>query len=189
MSTKRYLEGLQSFIPSKEDNPDCVPFYRAWRGMENVVGKETMSQWHHLLHEAICWASNKPESEQFPTILQHLRYMICRWTKPEEPRYSYSWTGAPSEPTEQDARKFFNDEYKRAFPGKRANSKEANRLWEEKRAQAFSILQEQYQTRLKDYELSEQRRDAENDKRKQDYIGQFWAMAQFEEFVRQLEKQ
>lgn len=185
---EKYLLGVGNFVVSPEDNPDCVPFYRAWRGMENVVGKEMMSRWHYLVHEAVCWGSNKPIEEQFQTIVGHLRYMVERWQRPEEPRYSYSYACAPSEPTEHDARQFFNDEYKRAFPGKRANSKDANRLWKEKRDQAFAILRERHNTKQAEYEACEQEYERNNVRRREEWIEKFWSMALFEEFVRGLEQ-
>jgi len=187
MTQEQYLQGVESFTPQPDDNPDCIPFYRAWRGMETILGKETMSRWHYILHEAICWGSNKPIEEQYSTIIQHARYMVTRWSKPEEPRYSYSYECMPSEPTDEDGRQFFNSEYKLAFPGKRANSKEANRLWAEKREQAMSILQEQYKAKLDSYLKREGQRQAENLQRREEWVARFWAMAQFEDLLRSLE--
>lgn len=181
-----YLIGCDSFTAQLEDNPDCVPFYRAWRGMENVLGKDTLSRWHHLFHEAICWGSNKPLEEQFDTIVAHARYMCNRGGRTEEPRYSYSYNCPPSEPTDDDARKFFNSEYKRAFPDKRANSKHANALWIEKREQALSILREQYQAELKRYNDKEECRETENRRRKEEWISAAWTLAEFENVVRSL---
>lgn len=187
MNQAQYLEGLQAFVPDAKDNPDCIPFYRAWRGMENVLGKDTMSHWHHLMHEAICWATYKPIEEQYATILQHLRSMVDRWKQPEPPRYFYFYECAPSEPTEQDARKFFNEEYKKAFPGKRVNSKHANELWLQKKEQALSILRTNYKTRLAAFEQRKQDHEAREQRARQDWINQFHSMALFEQFVRGLE--
>lgn len=186
-NAERYLDGAQAFVPDATDNRDCVPFYRAWRGVQNVLDKPTMDKWHHLLHEAICTASYKPEHEQYVTFVKHLRYMLERWTRPDEPRYSYSYNCPPSEPTDDDARQFFNGEYKRAFPGKRANSKEANRLYEEKREQAMAILREQYQTRLAAHEARESEYDARNERARDEWIDKFRRMAEFEQLIRNIE--
>lgn len=186
-STQTYLNGFQSFVPASDDNPDCVPFYRAWRGMETVIGKDAMNKWHHLLHEAIGWASYKPESEQYHTIVTHLRAMVDRWEAPKEPYHSFFYETKPTEPTEKDARDLFNREYKRAFPNKRANSKHANEQWRLKRDQAIAIVQEQYQDSLARYEKRKAEREQENARRKQDWIDTFHSMANFEEFVRNLE--
>jgi hypothetical protein len=182
-----YLIGVRAFEASENDNPDCVPFYRAWFAMTQVIGKDAMSRWHHLLHECLCWASSQPESEQFNVALKHARYMIDRWSTPDEPRYIYSGQAHPSEPTETDARKFFNEEFKRAFPGKRANSREANRLWEEKREQAMAILRERYQASVKEYETHEQDIETKNAAMREAWIDRFRGMAEWEQFVRNLE--
>lgn len=184
---EQYLTGLRTFVPAENDNPECIPFYRAWSGMTAVLGKETMDRWHHLLHEAICWSLSKPELEQFQTIIQSCHWIIDRWTRPEEPRHSYSWECTPSEPTEDDARQFFNMEYKNAFPGKRANSKDANALWLEKRERAIAILRERYDANLARHNERERKRDEENARRREEWIDKFWGMALFEQFVRDLE--
>jgi hypothetical protein len=186
-NAERYLDGTRTFVPDATDNPDCVPFYRAWRGVQNVLDKPTLDKWHHLLHEAICTASYKPEHEQYATFIGHLRYMAERWIKPNEPRPSYGYECEPSEPIEHDARQFFNSEYKRAFPGKRANSKEANRLYEEKREQAVTILREQYNIKRAAYEAREAERDARNQRARDEWIAQFWSMAEFEQLIRNIE--
>lgn len=187
ISQEKYLDGHSSFVVSPDDNPDCVPFYRAWAGMTAVLGKETMNRWHHMLHEALCTASYKPLEEQYTTAVEHLRYMVDRWQQPERPRMFHSYACSPSEPTEQEAREFFNVEYKRAFPDKRANSKHANGLWIEKREQAMAILREQYNARLADHETREREHDARNQRTMDEWIDKFRGMAEFEQFVRTLE--
>src|SRR5262249_15190701 len=107
--------------------------------------------------------------------------------RPDEPRYTHSYACLPSEPTDDDARQFFNGEYKRAFPDKRANSKHANALWIEKHEQAMAIVREQYQTRLAAYHARETELDASNAARRQEWIDKFRGMAEFEQFVRELE--
>jgi hypothetical protein len=183
---EQYLAGCESFQPQANDNPDCIPFYRAWAGMRSILGHETLNQWHHLFHEAICWGSNKSMPEQFDTIIQYAQWMCSRGGRTEEPRYSYSWESTPAEPTEHDAREFFNREYKRAFPDKRANSKHANALWPEKKDHALAILREQYNAQLAEHNARESRRMAENLKRHDEWIASAWSMAEFENLVRGL---
>jgi hypothetical protein len=186
---EKYLQGVAGFVAQSDDNPDCIPFYRAWRGVQNVLGKETLDRWHHLFHEAIGLSlyQRVPDREQFAAILKHAGYMCERGGRVEEPRYSYSWESAPSEPTEHDARQFFNVEYKLAFPGKRANSKHANQLWQKNRDKALSILTEQYQARLADHKARQEKRELENARLRAEWIGQAQGMAQFEDLIRTLQ--
>ena len=181
-----FLDASRAFVPQADDNPDCIPFYRAWAGMRAVLGKETMDNWHHMFHEAICWNLPKAETEQYAAILSHARYMIERWQKPEVPRTSYSWECAPSEPTEQDARTCFSSEYKVAFPKNRLNSKHARELWDTHKDKAMQLVRETYQANLAAYEKREQDRQARADRERAEWIDKFWSMAEFEDLVRSL---
>lgn len=184
-SNEKYIEGCRAFVPAPDDNPDCVPFYRAWAGVRAVFGKEVMDMYHHFFHEAICWqAGHLPLEQQWDCITKHLQYIIDRWTRPEEPRYSYMWDAKPQPPKEEDARQLFNREFKKAFPGKRANSKEANRLWEEKKALAMKYVTNDYERNLAAYQERVREKAEDNARRRAKWIDEFWGVALFENFVR-----
>lgn len=190
-----YIEASHAWVPDPYDMveyPSNLPFYRAWQGVVAAMGVSDYSQLEErfkgLFHNPICWCMGLPIEQQWAKMVEQFRDMVSKWNAPEEPRL-VNWgfyESAPVEPTEHDARQFFNQEYKRAFPGKRANSKDANALWLEKKDKAMVILQERHKGQ---YAAWEQRRDAAGErqaKARQEWIDKFHAQALFEDWVRSL---
>lgn len=176
-STRRqaYVDAFHAMTVDPEDNPDCIPSYRAAAGLRAAWGESFYeSHSHSLFHRAFCYAGDVAGRGDVEGSYDVALDVIREWTEtapmPEEPRFSYnSWMSAPSEPTERDARVYFNTQYKLAYPNRRANSKHANEFWKENRDVAIRILREKYNAELDKYNAELARIDAQNQKARADY--------------------
>lgn len=180
MSEQAFNTAHDAFVPAADDNPDCVPFYRAAAGLYAAWGKEFCDRYNSAVHRAACECSHShPTMSRYQLALYMLKYTAEQTKAPSEPRYSYSSRCEPSEPTEQDARNIFNAQFKRAFPGQRLNSKAAKEKWAQVRDKAFSLARADYETALAAYRAHEASIDKQNAARKAEYQGQLDAIQQF----------
>lgn len=173
-------EAYETFEPTADDSLDCIPFYRAFAGLRAAWGNEFCDQFHHAVHQAACWSSGTTEKSRYQICVDTLRHLVEQSAIPPEPRSVFSYDAAPTSPTEYDARQFFNGEYKKAFPEKRANSKHANGLWKQKKAQSVEILENHYTEMMRRYDVEQERIKRNNQTRRQEWINSIHKLALFE---------
>lgn len=183
-----FAEGCKAYEPSPTDNPDCIPFYRAWTGLTAAWSDLFPDKFGHIMHTASCAASYHADPEKaYEAAVAQLRGMVDGYQTPREPIGSYYCGGINAqEPTESTVKAFFNSEFKRAFPGERANSKHAHELWAKNRDKATAILRERYEAALADYQKREDEQRARNAARRQEWIDGIHAAALLENAVRSL---
>lgn len=181
-----FAQAHDAFVPADDDNPDCIPFYRMWHGLKAAWGSQFADTFNGALHRAACEGSYaKTNEERYRIALVSLKALVADAKLPEEPRYQHYYGCLPDEPTEQDARAFFNQEYKRAFPGRRANSKDANVKWAEKREQAMAIVRQRYEDSCTAYRARESEIEQGNTRYRQEWFDKLHSMALLENAVRE----
>lgn len=149
-----YRDAYHAYEPQPDDRPDGISFYRAWAGLRAAWGDVFCKKYDAILHRACCMAYRFSPEEGYAIALSIVEES-ARQADPPRPSGPYSSNCPPRLPREDDARNLFKSEFRRAFPGKRLNSREANRLWIEKRAQAMEIVQARYRERCAQYEADE----------------------------------
>lgn len=201
---ERYVQGYESYVSPDSEPADQQHFHRSWAGVVAARGYSSYSEMPErerwLFYNPICWVEWQRllVEQQWPAIVAQLQEQVDKWTPPEEPRSWYFSEIAPPEPTERDARAYFNREFKRAYPGERANSKHANAAYlevirdggafghETRQQRAMRVLRHQWTTAVATYE----QRKAEHESRcltlRQEWLDKIHTQALFEEFVRSL---
>lgn len=176
-----------AFVPAEDDNPECVPFYRAWRGLEAAWGAEFCKRYNGVVHRAACECSYKhPTMRPYELALFTAKHMIENAKAPEEPRVVYSHRAEPSEPTEQDARAIFATQFKAKWPNERLNGKLAREKWELVKDRAYAIARERYETLLAEYREYEAGIQRQNDARKAEWQSKVDHLKQLREAVASL---
>jgi ribosomal protein L14E/L6E/L27E len=161
---EKFQEAFEAFIPAPDDNPDCIPFYATWRGLDAAWGSDFCNQYHSAVHQA-CGDSGYGGSritlaERYQAACTSLRYWAEKAEAPQEPASRIFWMYRPQEPAE--ARALFAGQFRQAFPGQRINSKLAKEKWEEVKGKAFEVVAEQYQAALAHYEAEKAKVDGQN---------------------------
>jgi len=179
-----FTQAYAAFEPSPDDSPNAIPFYRAFAGLRAAWGNDFCDKYNHALHQAACecGTADKP----YTVAIKVLQFMVEGYKPPERPTPSYSYNLPPQPPTEQDARTLFNEAFKEAFPGRRANSKLANEKWIEKREKAMAIMQGRYEIEKVAYDKCEQRREDQNRAHQQKWLDSIHQAALFEDAVREI---
>lgn len=156
-----FVHGSDSYVPAPDDPPANVPFYRAAWGLRAAWGREFCDQHHHLVHAAASRASWTVEpARRYRVALDELVRLAGTPVLPEPPRPRLSYATPPARPTEEDAIRLFQQEWRQHRPGERVNSKLAKAAWAEKHAQAVAIVQARYQAACAHYDaqVAEQER-------------------------------
>lgn len=176
-----YCAAWESHQADHGDDATRIAFDRIYKGCMTLGLPET---WCHQMSG---WIDTQAQpSEQYRQILITVRTW-CRDAKlPREPYYSMGCNSVPREPTEQDAFDLFRSQYKQKFPERRINSKHAKEQWVKVSEKAWQIAQDQYKTELAHYNAMEEKRNAENAKRRQEWIDEIHAMALIEHHVESL---
>ena len=175
-ASEAYRQACAEYVPDASDNPECVPFYRAWRGVKAAWGTGFVEANHHWVHRALCWSS--PEYE-YETVLKTIRFLANDAKRPDDPYRELSYHCPPHEPTEDDVIHFFRMEYRRAYPGKRVNSKHAKEQWAKVKDRAAQLVREQYEKDLEEYRAKEAAIKARNDAQQAEWQAQVDAIEAF----------
>lgn len=182
----RFESAYAAFRPAPDDRPEAIPFYRAFAGLRAAWGEDFCDTYNHALHQAACTCGGFPEGQRYAVALAVIKDMAERVVVPEEPRPSCSYSMPPQKPTEDDARALFVEQFRSAFPGKRANSKFGNEQWLRVRGKALELVRAQYDKDKARYDREEARLDAENQRRRQEWRDKVQQAALFVNAVRNL---
>ncbi len=183
-----FEQAAAAFLPAPDDSAAAIPFYRAWAGLRAAWGESFCKDFNGAVHNAACAAGWAPDGERYQAALITLRHLSENQQAPAAPRevWANAYHATPVEPTERDAREFFNAEWRRKYPGKRANSKEANTKYAELSGKALAILRERYAQALAEYQRREEQTSRENAARREEWFGKLHGMAAFEDAVRDI---
>jgi hypothetical protein len=179
----RYQEAAASFVPASDDNPDCIPFYRAFTGLRAVWCEDFCKTNHHIVHQAACHASQVWPEDAYRVALASVRDLASKMVNPPRPNPQYSYRAAPGEPTEADAYNLFKEEFKRAFPDKRVNSRFAKEKWNQKREKALEIVRERWSLARGRFDAEERKIQDVNDKQRQEWEARCASIAEFKAAV------
>lgn len=146
-----YLAAYHGFQPEPDDNPQAIPCYRAAAGIRAVVGEDLCRRAHSLFHAAFCHAGDGTPEEGPARAAAVFEDFVAKAKPPTEPRKPSFYLYHP-EP--QDPREIFKSEYRRAFPGKRTNSREANELWKKKEKLCRDHVDKVYQIQKEKYDAA-----------------------------------
>lgn len=154
-----YAEACAAFIPAPEDNPDNVPFYRTWYGLKAVLAEHGYADPFKAplnVHGICCWAKGGTWEEVLNVIPMHT---------PKEPKrlehVRCYYDSEPTPPTEKDARRIFETQYRNAYPKNRINSKHAKEAWERVKAKAEKFAQAEYECAKAEYDAKIAKREQE----------------------------
>lgn len=154
----------EAFIPAPDDNPDAVPFYRAYAGLKQAWGAEFVDEFHTAIHQIGCHIMHLKLEEKYPKALELLRYNVEHQAVIPKPQKRYQYHSEPDPPTEQDVVDLFNEQFRGAYPGKRINSKFAKEKWSQYSHMAKKAVQERYERAKAAYQgrLDQEERDYQN---------------------------
>ena len=160
-----YESAVTSFVPNDDDPPENIRYYRFYAGLAAAWPDVP----EYLRHNASMVLGSNNGRSDYQNAAEWLS-ATCRAIKPPcEPIHSYNYSSPPDEPSEKSIREYFNDQFKRAFPGERTNSKHANALWIEKQEQARKNVWEMYKEDHNAFEVREARIEAENATRRAEW--------------------
>jgi hypothetical protein len=189
---EKFDQAYKSFVPAADDNPDNVPFYRAYAGLKLAWGERFAKAFGHVVHHCACCISSKNDLERHPNDLYQFAlkqlnfYLTNNWTVPEDPRYQGFYDQKPIYPGEVQVREFFNQQFKGKFPGERINSKHAKALWIEFQDIAKDLVVKEYQKKLEHYQHREKTIEDGNRARRDEWMDKIQERALFEEEVRKI---
>ena len=108
-----FNQAYQAFTPAPDDNPDNIPFYRAYAGLRSAWGDKFEKAYSHIVHHCACVISPSYERERHPDLyanaLRQLAfYLDNNWKEPEDPRYQGFYDQEPTYPGEVQVREYFN---------------------------------------------------------------------------------
>lgn len=161
MKSEIFEQAYADFVPAKDDNPDAIPYYRAFAGLRAAWGEDFYLKYNHAVHQAACWCGGL-NGDRYQVAVATIMDLVEKTRLPDPPRMEMSWDSEPNPPTENDARGIFNASFKKAFPGKRLNSKFAREKWEEKRELAMNLAQEEYEGKKAAYDAKQAKIDQRN---------------------------
>jgi len=148
-----YQEAKAAWVPDAADNPDNHWFYSSWAGLSAVFAALHGDVWQHhaVVHQALCWSQG-----EWPALCTELRRALPQI--PERPKRPLSHDQAPVR-TPERAREIFERQFRNAFPGKRLNSTFAKQKWEEVKAKAEKLADDEFLAALAAWTAREQARD------------------------------
>lgn len=189
-----FSAAFDAFVPSPDDNPENVPFYRVSCGLRAAWGWDWETGYYRsLLHGVACYTTYsgiKTPDGYYETALNVLRSYLRDWNTGElrehPPSRSSWWQREPAEPTEKDVLSFFRTEYKRAYPGNRVNSKHAKAMWLVKKDQATEIMRNEYLKHLESYQIMKDEHEAREVTKRERWLGAIHEEAFQEDEVRRI---
>lgn len=150
MNKEVYEAAYRDFVPAAEDNPENIPFYRAWAALKALLifyGYPDPYRAPINAHSICCWDHSGSYEGFLKTLSMHT---------PEPPvkveRVQCRYYSEPRKPAEKDAYEIFSRNYKQVFPGKRLNSNHAKDRWIAKRDIALQMAEEDYLITKQDYD-------------------------------------
>lgn len=183
MNKEAYEAAYRDFVPATEDNPENVPFYRAWAALKALLiiyGYPDPYKAPINAHSICCWEHSGDYNAFVKILPMHT---------PKEPvkveRMRCRYYSEPNKPTEKDAYEIFSRNYKLVFPGKRLNSKHAKEKWIEKRDMAFTLANEDYAVLKRDYEAKVKHQQDKDDKEAAEFQAK---VAEYQEAIELIEK-
>lgn len=193
MSEKQRLfdEAFNSWKQEPTDNPENIPFYRAFAGLRAAWGEDFYKNYNHVIHH-VAGSMDKRADNLYNEALRQLSYYegySVTYKLPEQPRPRYSYSSEPAAPGEKDAKEYFNREYKRVYPEKRLNSKDAHEKWTANKGKALEIVFQTYSKALADYRAHEKALNIENDSRQREWENKIQEIAIFEDSIRSILKE
>ena len=185
-----YVRAYRAFEPALDDNPDCVPYYRAAAGLKAVWGQEFCTKYSSAFHRAFCAAGSVRAEDGLRAAEAALEEMISLSQEypreKERPRTRFFYQAEPAEVTVENVRAFFCEEYRRAFPGRRSNSRHAKMLWVEKEKEAWKILWERHARKMEAFRAEEAKCDSENRRRYEEWQAECERTEAFVAFAKNL---
>jgi hypothetical protein len=155
-----FEQARAAFTPDASDNPECIPFYRVWAGLKAVWGAEFCANYHYVVHQAACYASDR-KVDAYEVAVATAKDFAQRIELPRKPEPCISWgITVPQEPTEDDAYSLFKTQFRTAFPGKRPNSAFGKEKWQAVRTKAVTIVRDRYAEEKAQYDAEIARRKA-----------------------------
>lgn len=182
----RFRAAHDGLVVDPSDDPAAVPFYRVHAGLRAAWGDRWCRDASTAVHHAACEAGWFAGGNLYAGACEALRQYAERLQPPTEPHHQYSWASCPEEPTEEDAREEFRAQFRRAFPGRRANSRFGREKWEEVKDKAMAIVRARYDAALARYEENEARIRAFNTAQDAAYRSQRDAYERFQRDVAEL---
>ncbi len=187
-SQQRFEEAFKGWKQEPTDNPENIPFYRAFAGLRAAWGEDFYKNYNHVIHHVACSMDKRAEN-LYQEALRQLAYYegySITYKLPEQPRPRYSYSSEPNKPGEKEAKEYFDREYKRVYPGKRLNSKDAHEKWAANKDKALLIVTQAYTKALDAYQAKEKALDAENDARQREWENKIQETAIFENFIKEI---
>ena len=164
-TAERFKLLCDSFTPRPDDYPDSIPFYRAAFALRELWGAGFVDTYYHIWHQAACYSSDAPTDRYAIALATARKFLDAPIPKASAPCHNYD--AEPTPPTEVDAKKEFCRQYRRAFPGKRVNSKHANELWAQTHDAAVKIVMDRYKSDLDDWFRREREHSERNARNQQ----------------------
>lgn len=181
-----FQKGREGFEPAPDDNPDAIPFYRDWAGVVAVIGDCNTKKFHHLIHNSLFWAN---PAHAWKGVLIGLKTVADGMKIPEKPEHRIAWWLVhPDENIEGRAYEMFKSQFKRAFPGKKINSKSAKSEWERLKAKATELAEEEFKAEMIVYQRKLDQVEEENRKAQEEWESKKQAVEVFQKFVSSLEE-
>ena len=179
---EKYESGKLSFVQSPTDNPECIPFYRAWAGMRAVAGDDRMKEWHHSFHRALLWNN---EGQEWDRTIANLLDGISSG-KRREVSYRSFYESEPDPDIDARALQIFHIQYRERFKGKRINGTHARDQWELVKGKAIAIARDEYQSLINSYNERKGKIDMANEESQISVINADRADAEFEYWIREV---
>jgi len=153
-----YTQAKAAWTPQEGDNLENAWFYSSWAGFIAMCTELQEDPWkhNHIAHQAIC--SSRGEWAELLRCFANLYPAY-----PPEPKRHFSSDCEPYR-NESLAGQIFARQFRRAFPGKRINSRFAKEKWREVRSQAEVLAEREYQSCLAEWQEREDRRNREYDR-------------------------
>lgn len=189
---QRFEEAYDAFVPAPDDNPDNVWFYRTYAGLKAAWGPAFHKNYEAVLHHVACTARELRSVPLYDGALRQLAFYLehgYEFQIPEEPHYRGFYDQMPQYPGERDAKELFNSEFKRVYPDKRLNSREAHEKWAANKDKAFQILVDQYHKKMAHYTARENECAEQNRLRRAEWLDKIHARALFEIEVEKILKE
>jgi len=170
--TEAIHRGIKNCEIQKDDNPDCIPFYRFWNGLRELFGKEFVGEYHGIFHQATISLRSYAEPDLDVYFKETIR--IFNYQHPiRHPAYrKINPDPKPELREEERARKIFESHFRVSFKGKRINSNFAKTKWESVKEQAYKFARENFEAEMKIWEKKQEFLDKkyyEEDKRDEEY--------------------
>jgi len=177
-----FKQAYDAFVPDKEDNIDCIPYYRCWAGIRAVIGEVHIKKYNNFIHNSMFWA----RAHTWTELVKAMQINIPDMTPGDCPREYYCYDAKPCQDVELIARSIFEQQFRDAFPRKRLNSKFAKEQWVKVQDKAREFAREDIARAMKPYNDKLARLEREYKADLKSYINKCHALASWENFVRSL---